>query len=226
MRRAAPRLVVFDCDGTLVDSQGHIIATMNEAFRRHDLAAPPAASVRGVIGLSLPLAIAALAPDQATERLERIEQSYREAFFALRQRDDYHEPLFDGVGATLDALEADGFLLGIATGKNMRGLRATLERHGLLSRFVTLQTADRAPSKPHPAMVEQAMAEAGAEPASTVLVGDTTFDIEMARNAGIAAVGVAWGYHELDRLRAAGAHRIIETFGQLPGVVGELLGGT
>jgi len=135
------------------------------------------------------------------------------------------EPLFPGIAEALDALEAEGVLLGVATGKSLRGLRSVLERHGMTHRFVTLQTADTGPGKPHPDMVHRALAETGAEPAATVMIGDTTYDIQMARNARIASVGVSWGYHEVPELQAAGADRIVHGGAQVAAAVLDLLEG-
>lgn len=118
--------------------------------------------------------------------------------------------------AALDALAADGWLFGVATGKSDRGLAHVLSLHGIADRFVTLQTADRHPSKPHPSMIEQAMADAGAAPATTVMIGDTSYDMLMARAAGARALGVAWGYHPAHELRDAGAHDVATTVADLP----------
>ncbi|HEX6103589.1 MAG TPA: HAD-IA family hydrolase [Alphaproteobacteria bacterium] len=214
-------LVVFDCDGTLVDSQHAIVACMREAFSVHGCAAPEEAAIRQVIGLSLDEAVARLAAAGAPA--EKVVEAYRQAFFAMRSRPDYNEPLFPGVAAALEALDAAGVLLGVATGKARRGLLATLERHGLSGRFVTLQTADFNPGKPHPAMLLRAMAETGADPDRTVLVGDTSYDMEMARRAGARAVGVAWGYHDRRELEAAGADRIVERCEELADCVLSLL---
>ncbi|MDF2764738.1 MAG: haloacid dehalogenase [Rhodospirillales bacterium] len=215
-----PRLVVFDCDGTLVDSQHAIVACMRDAFSVHGCAAPEDAAIRQVIGLSLDEAVARLA---AGAPAEKVVEAYRQAFFAMRSRPDFHEPLFPGVAAALEALGSEGCLLGVATGKARRGLLATLERHGLSGRFVTLQTADLNPGKPHPAMLLKAMAETGADPDRTVLVGDTSYDMEMARRAGARAVGVAWGYHDRRELEAAGADRIVERCEELADCVLSLL---
>lgn len=217
------RLAVFDCDGTLVDSQHAIVACMREAFRAHGRAAPEEAAVRRVIGLSLDEAVWRLSAEESAVPL--IAKSYRQAFLAMRAEPDFHEPLFVGVTSALQSLESAGLLLGIATGKARRGLLATLERHGLAGRFVTLQTADLNPGKPHPAMLLRAMAETGVEPERTVLVGDTSFDMQMARGAGTRAVGVAWGYHAPDELKAAGADRIAERCEDLAGCVLGLLQG-
>ena len=162
--------------------------------------------------------MAVLAPQANHEALSR---TYKEAFFTMRQGGHVEEPLFQGILPLLDALEAEGWLLAVATGKSDRGLRHCLESHGIRARFVSLQTADRHPSKPHPAMLETAMAEAGALPADTVMVGDTVFDIEMGRAAGARAIGVAWGYHDPAELLAAGAEAVAET----PQHLGEMLDG-
>lgn len=219
-----PRLAVFDCDGTLVDSQHNIVAAMDAAWRAFGLEPVPAAAVRRVVGLPLVEAIAALHPEGGMDDHERLSDYYKDAFRTLRERPDHHEPLFPGTVEALDALEAAGVLLAVATGKSRRGLLATLERHGLGGRFLALKTADDGPGKPNPHMLLAAMAEAGTAPEDTVMIGDTVFDIEMARAARTAAVGVSWGYHEPAELSAAGAHHIIEAFGDLQPAVAALWG--
>jgi phosphoglycolate phosphatase len=210
------KLVMFDCDGTLVDSQHTIVASMAAAWRSLDLQEPDPAAVRRVVGLTLETAIGALQPDADNQMLARLAAAFRREAVAARQSDRYREPLFPGILEALDAIAGPEIVFGIATGKNMRGLRHTLEAHGLTERFITLQTADRAPSKPHPAMLRQAMAEIGVDPASTVLVGDTSFDMEMAQNAGTAGIGAGWGYHEPSDLARAGAGRVILRPDELP----------
>jgi phosphoglycolate phosphatase len=212
------RLAVFDCDGTLVDSQHVIVACMVQAYAAHGLPAPEAASIRRVIGLPLLECMARLSPGHPEDSHIRLTEAYKDAFFASRQRPDHHEPLFDGAVAALDRLESQGYLLGIATGKARRGLDAVLERHNLIRRFVTLQTGDRSPGKPHPAMLERAMAETGTAPEDVFMIGDTSYDMQMARSAGVHAIGVAWGYHPAEELRAAGAHAVIRSFDELPAI--------
>ncbi len=203
------RLALFDCDGTLVDSQFAIFDAMSSAWAAHGLGEPDPAEVRRMVGLPLVQAVALLLPDLDDDRHAAIAESYKEAFQALRRRGDLHEPLFPGIREALDALETRGVLLGVATGKSRRGLDAVLAHHGLTKRFVTLQTSDIGPGKPHPDMVYRALAETGVEVARTVVIGDTTYDIQMARNARVASVGVSWGYHAVAELEAAGASRIV-----------------
>jgi phosphoglycolate phosphatase len=209
------RLAVFDCDGTLSDGQAAICAAMAEGFAEAGLAAPDPHQVRRIVGLSLPSAIARLAPTESADSHIRAVQAYKQAFFRARERGLVQEPLFEGIAELLARLHRTGWTLGVATGKSDRGLTACLTMHGVFDLFGTLQTADRHPSKPHPAMLETAMAEAGAEPADTVMIGDTVYDIEMALAAGCRAIGVAWGYHDAAELLAAGAEAVAETPAQL-----------
>jgi phosphoglycolate phosphatase len=202
------RLAIFDCDGTLVDSQANICLAMEDCFERAGLARPDRARTRRVVGLSLVEAMQSMLPDGEPDTHLALAEDYKQAFHRLRGQGLVEEPLYAGVAELIEELEADGWLLGVATGKSDRGLKLCLERHGLHPRFVTLQTADRHPSKPHPSMVEQAMADAGAEPQSTIVIGDTTYDMAMARAAGATAIGVSWGYHDAQELSEAGAHYI------------------
>ncbi len=211
------KLVVFDWDGTLVDSQRSIVQSMARAFEAEGFDAPAPEAVRRVVGLRLEMAAAQLLPDPADlDTAERVAESYRNAFQALRARGDVDEPLFPGARETLERLDQPQVSLGIATGKGRRGLLSSLERHGLSEFFVTLQTADDGPGKPHPEILNRAMAEVGTERDETVLIGDTTYDMEMAANAGVRAIGVGWGYHPADELRGSGAARVIESFSELP----------
>jgi phosphoglycolate phosphatase len=196
------RLAIFDCDGTLVDSGASIHNALRQTFDAHGLSCPPRDITKKVIGLSLYEAISTLVPEGDHLAMT---QTYKDAFFAMRGAGKVEEPLFDGIGELLETLERDGWLLGVATGKSMRGLRHCLSSHGLAERFVTLQTADHNPSKPHPGMALSAMAEAGADPARTIFVGDTGWDMGCARNAGVGGIGAGWGYHEADELVAEGA---------------------
>ncbi len=204
------RLAIFDCDGTLVDSGATIYRALAAAFDQHGLELPPPNVSRKVIGLSLMEAMAALLPDAPPEQHFALAEDYKQAFWTLRSAGEVEEPLFDGVLELLDALENDGWLLAVATGKSDRGLAHCLESHGIHARFVSLQTADRHPSKPHPSMVAQAIADAGASPETSFVVGDTSFDMAMAVNAGALGIGAAWGYHDAEELLRAGAAAVAE----------------
>lgn len=199
------RLAVFDCDGTLSDGQAAVVNAMRAAFAEVGLPSPDAHAVRRIVGLSLPQAIRQLVPETGADQVAATVDAYKQAFFAARQAGNVREPLFDGMADLLHRLHGAGWSLGVATGKSDRGLTSTLAMHGLTDLFATTHTADRHPSKPHPAMLEAAMADVLAQPADTVMIGDTVFDIDMARAAGVRAVGVAWGYHETGELLAAGA---------------------
>jgi phosphoglycolate phosphatase len=203
------RLIIFDVDGTLVDSQDLIVEAQARTFAAHGLAAPGRERSLSVVGLSLREAFTALVgPDGPVESLA---EAYKEAFAAIRSDPRWHEPLFPGMADVLTALAArDDIVLGIATGKSRRGVAHLLERHGWEAFFSTIQTADDAPSKPHPGMVLNAMADTGAGPDRTIMVGDSTYDMTMARAAGATALGVSWGYHGVDMLREAGAGAIVD----------------
>ena len=210
------RLIVFDYDGTLVDSQHMIVDSMSRAFLALELPPPEPEAVRQVVGLRLEEAIARIAGDDCqSELVADLAEHYRQAFWALRQGGAFNEPLFPGVRETLDRLRRPEILMAIATGKNRRGLLHSLEHHGISDHFFTLRTADDGPGKPHPAILEQAMAETGVAAAETVLLGDTSFDMEMAQNAGVRAIGAGWGYHSTEVLLAAGASCVIDSIAAL-----------
>ena len=204
------RLAIFDCDGTLVDSGATIYAALDESLRRSGFDVPPPNLCRRVIGLSLREAMAALLPGEEPDQHIRLAEDYKRAFMGLRVAGRVEEPLFDGVLELLDELEADGWLLAVATGKSDRGLKHCLDQHGIHARFVSLQTADRHPSKPHPSMVHQAIADAGATPNTTIVVGDTSYDMAMAAAAGASGIGAGWGYHDAEELIEAGAVAVAE----------------
>lgn len=205
------KLVVFDCDGTMVDSQHIIVEAMERAFRSAGLVAPVKDQVLSVVGLSLVPAVKRLLPEEFHDRAVALADDYKAAFGDLRRSPSLREPLYLGVRETIAALSRDpNVILGIATGKSRRGVAAVLEREALGDLFATIQTADTHPSKPDPSMLFSAMAETGCEPHETIMIGDTVYDIDMAVAAGAAAVGVAWGYHAVSDLRAAGANVIVE----------------
>ena len=214
------RLIVFDFDGTLVDSLQNIVTAFSRAFEDQGFPAPGSDAIRRIVGLRLETAAAQLLPNsEDMDTAERIADAYRAASRDLHARNLVEEPLYPGVRETLALLNRPDVCLGIATGKSRRGLIGSLERHGLSELFVTLQTSDDGPGKPHPEILHRAMSEVGAEPDETVVIGDTSYDMQMAVNAGARALGVAWGYHGAEELRASGAAHIVESFTDLPAVL-------
>jgi phosphoglycolate phosphatase len=216
-RMAKPlKLVIFDCDGTLVDSQHMIVAAMRQAYAALGLVAPGRERLLSIVGLSLEEAFLDLGEGAVDFPVRGLVEHYKIAFSALRRSSAAHEPLFPGAREAIECLSGrDDVRLGVATGKSRRGVAIVLGRHGLLDRFATIQTADDAPSKPHPGMAMAAMREAGVAPADTIVVGDTTFDMGMAGAAGAAGIGVAWGYHPPSALRDAGARTVVADFSVL-----------
>jgi phosphoglycolate phosphatase len=209
-------LVIFDVDGTLVDSQRMIVSAMNRAFETHGLVPPEREDVLSIVGLSLDTAMRALVKEEPDVLAGPLTEAYKAAFFDLRQSPQHHEPMFPGAREALDRLAArDDVVLGIATGKSRRGVQAIMDLHDLHGRFATIQTADDHPSKPHPSMVLRAIADTGVVPGRAVMIGDTTYDMEMARGAGAHAIGVSWGYHASDALTASGAATVLSSFVEL-----------
>jgi phosphoglycolate phosphatase len=219
------RLALLDVDGTLVDSQGLIVAAMEAACRASGVMPPAAEVVRGGIGLTLLDAVVRALPEVEPTVQERIAEAYKQAFWDLRAAGTHAEVLFPGAVEALDALEAAGVLLGLATGKSRRGIASFIERNGLDGRFTTLHSADDGPGKPHPAMILAALDNTGCRPDHVVMVGDTTFDMDMARAAGVGAIGVSWGNHPPAALREAGAHKVLDDFGGLRQAVDLLTNG-
>jgi len=218
------KLVIFDCDGTLIDSQHVIFAAMRRTFVRHGLPPPDQAAVRSVVGLSLPIAIGKLLPQGTESRVETLTDTYRATFGELRADPGHAEPLFPGAREAVAALHARGdVVLGIATGKSRRGVAHVLALHGLDPYFTTVQTADIHPSKPHPAMIEYAMLETGVPARHTAMVGDTSYDMIMATAAGVVPIGAGWGYHSAADLETAGAMAVVPDFPSLGVALDRLL---
>lgn len=216
------RLVLWDVDGTLADSQAIIVRSFTMACEALSLAAPARQVILSGVGLSLVESVAHSLPHESPETHQRVADAYREAYLDLHARPDFSESLFPGAREALDALEAEGYLLGIATGKARRGAVRFIAYHGFEGRFITVHSADEGPGKPHPRMCLDALRETGVEAQNAVMVGDTTFDITMARAAGMAAIGVSWGNHTVDALHAAGADQVLESFDPLVEAVARL----
>lgn len=217
------RLVIFDVDGTLVDSQNDIVTGMTTAFDLVDMPAPGRADILATVGLSLPVSMAHLAPDASPDVRDRLVEAYKSTYRALRIGAGSREssPLYFGIEEALaDLHSVDPLLMGVATGKSRRGLNLLLDAHQLRPYFMTQQCADDHPSKPHPSMLHSAMSEAGVVSDATVMVGDTAYDMDMARAAGARFVGVTWGYH--DRSRIQGADIIVDDVTDLTSAILEL----
>lgn len=198
-----------------MDSQHMICAAMDLAYRGQGLDCPPPDAVRAIIGLSLENAMRQLAAGR-DHPIDGLVAGYKEAFSTMRQAGSWKAPLYPGAREAIDSLHLrDDVVLGVATGKSRRGVAAMIETHALDGVFSTIQTADTAPSKPHPGMVLEAMRETGIAPEDTVVIGDTVFDMEMAKNAGASALGVSWGYHPVADLHGAGALSVLDDFAAL-----------
>lgn len=217
------KLVIFDVDGTISDSQAQICAAMDYGFTELGLPVPPRAAILSIVGLSLPQAVARLVPEQPLEVQERIVAFYKQSYMAHRKVEP--APLYPGAADLLHRLAArDDLFLGIATGKSRRGLEALIAHHGLDGLFTTRQVADDHPSKPHPSMVLTALSETGVDACDAVMIGDTSYDMEMGRAAGVATIGVGWGYHPVEDLVAAEAGRLVDDFAALEAAIEEMLG--
>jgi phosphoglycolate phosphatase len=216
------RLIIFDMDGTLVDTVGLIVETMSDAFTSIGEAAPDDLAIRGISGITLDDAIALLAPAADQKRHVELAASYRKHYRSRAGLE--REPLFKGAVEAIDRLRTKpGTILAIATGKGFQSATALLDAHGIRGHFHSVQTPSHNRGKPDPQMIETAMAQAGASKAETVMVGDTVHDMRMSRAAGVAAIGVAWGYHEREELRKAGADVVIESFDDLDHAIDKLL---
>lgn len=210
------KLAIFDVDGTLVDSRAMITASLEAAFQQTGVTPPDRSRFLSIVGLSLIEAMRALVPDADPADHTRLAEAYKQNFWDIRASGKHTEDLFDGARDLLAKLRRrEDVILGIATGKSRRGIAHLVEKHGFENWFATVQTADDHPSKPHPAMITAALAETGLEPAAAIMIGDTSYDMEMARAAGAGAIGVIWGNHERPLLEQAGAHLISNDFREL-----------
>lgn len=217
-------LVIFDLDGTLINSEAIILEAQFETFARCGLTHPGREAGLGIVGLSLDIALMRLAGLERPDDV--LTETYRQVFGAMRLQAESDpklaEPLFPGVAEMLAALaQRSDTVLGIATGKSRRGADYIIERHGWGGLFATTQTADDAASKPHPEMILRAMRETGARPEATLMIGDSNFDMEMAVAAGVAPVAVSWGFQSVPALKAAGAAHVIEDWAALPELIGK-----
>ncbi len=212
------KLVVFDVDGTLIDSQDVIVEAMSRSFTDMGVALPTRQEILSIVGLSLQEAIATLVPDMPEAEVVQAAEGYKDMFVKLRAEKggEAAVPMYPGARAALEQLHArDEVLLGVATGKAKRGLDHAYHAHGIGHFFLTSQTADNHPSKPHPSMLHATLYDTGAEAEHAVMIGDTAFDIEMGVAAGFKTIGVTWGYHDTERLLAAGADVLVDSYDAL-----------
>ena len=220
------KLVIFDVDGTLVDSQDHIVASMEFAFRTAGRPIPSRKDALGIVGLSLPEAMRVLAPDAGETEVQKLAQDYKTG--NKQHREDglavAKGPMFDGALEAIHRLDAAGYILSAATGKSRVGLNRFLDAQEIAHLFIATQTADDAPSKPHPQMVLNCLAGTGVDAVNAVMIGDTEFDMAMGRAAGARAIGVRWGYHDDARVKQGGAERMLDTFADLDAAVIDLVG--
>lgn len=211
------KLVVWDVDGTLVDSRQTILNSMQSAFAAAGLPPLTYEVVRQVVGLGLMEGVGVLLPEAKLEVLEQVADGYKAAFGAKVRQPGYVEPLYDGAAGTLDRLRAGGWKIAMATGKSRRGVETIIRMHGWADLFNSTHCADDGPGKPHPAMVLEAMKALGVGPEHTIVVGDTAHDMRMAKAAGAYAQGVSWGFHTAEEVIEGGADHIAHDFAELDG---------
>jgi phosphoglycolate phosphatase len=218
------RLVIFDLDGTLIDSVALIVETVTNAFKAVNETVPDERTIRSISGITARDAMAILAPHATPDRVEEITASYRQHY--LSGAGLSREPLFKGALEALDRLQQDPeTILAVATGKGHSSAVTLLGLHGIVDRFHSIETPTHNRGKPDPQMIETAMSKAGADRSQTVMIGDTVHDMRMAKAGGVGAIGVAWGYHERTELEAAGADIVIDRFDDLDAAVFRLTGG-
>lgn len=189
-------LIVFDWDGTLVDSTHAIVESIQGAAEDAGLPIPSAAAARGIIGLELHRAIATLFEGVSEEQVRYLAERYRYHFLVR----DHAIPMFEGVAEAVEELTAEGFMLSVATGKTRRGLDRAMATTGLHPHFLASRCADECFSKPHPQMLHEIMDELGAMPERTLMIGDTSYDLQMASNAGASSLAVSYGAQPLENL--------------------------
>lgn len=220
------RLVIFDADGTLVNSQAVILEGMRQVFLEFGYTPPPVTSMLASIGLSLNLLFAMLLQREVDEEIEQMSASYKKRFFNLKKIPELYSPLYDGIDEIIETLSAQPeTLLAIATGKSRRGLNEMVDTFGYRDKFIALRSADDCPSKPHPAMILECCEIAGCDVLQTVMVGDSSYDMQMAIQAGTRALGVSWGYQDIASLEKSGAHAIVAKPHDIPTAIDELFKG-
>ena len=212
MRPSDYKLLIFDWDGTLADSIGRIVEAMHVASERSGFPLRDDFAVKGIIGLGLPEAIRTLYPEIADGELLAFRDYYAEHYIAAEA---VPSPLFEGVLESMEAFRADGYHLAVATGKARRGLDRVLKAHGWEDYFDVTRAADETASKPHPLMLEQILAHCEVRPEQALMVGDSSFDLQMARNAGMDSVAVSYGAQSIDALKRFEPRLAIDHFSEL-----------
>ncbi|MBY6049664.1 HAD-IA family hydrolase [Vannielia litorea] len=219
------RCIIFDVDGTLIDSQNEIVAAMTAGFAATGRTAPPRAQVLSIVGLSLEVGIARLCPEADAGEVATMTAAYKDSFVEIRKTSPA-AIFYPGMRELLDELaQTPENLLCVATGKSRRGLDALVKSSGLEGMFISEQVSDHHPSKPHPSMLEAALRETGCEAHQAVMIGDTSYDMDMARNAGITGIGVSWGYHAPAALAEAGAAEVVQDAAALGRAIFRATGG-
>ena len=207
------KLVIFDVDGTLVDSQNFIVEAQTRAFTALGLVPPPRETMLSIVGLSLVRAFEVLVPGGPAEELAA---GYRAAWQQMRLDPAFGDRLYPGACEAVETLaQRKDARLGIATGKSQKGVQHLFDEQGWHHLFASVQTSDLHPSKPDPSMILAALAQTGTAPQDAVIVGDTEFDMAMGRAAGVRRIGVTWGYHPTARLIEGGAEHLVDDFAQL-----------
>lgn len=206
------KLLIFDWDGTLADSIGRIVESMHVSADRSGFSRCDDSAVKGIIGLGLPEAIRTLYPEIDDEQLVTFRQHYADHYIAL---DAEPSPLFDGVVQSLESFRVEGYRLAVATGKARRGLDRVLKAHGWEEYFDITRAADETASKPHPLMLEEILAHCGVGARQALMVGDSSFDLLMARNAGMDSVAVSYGAQPIEALQMLEPRLSIDHFPQL-----------
>jgi phosphoglycolate phosphatase len=209
------KLAVWDVDGTLVDSRATIFDSAKAVYASMDLPPPAYDDVRQIVGLPLREALGVLLPHLAAAELDRAVDAYKTSFAANHRTPGFVEALYPGAAESLERLRRDGWLIAMATGKSRRGVETALRMHGWADLFDSTHCSDDGPGKPHPAMLQAAMAALGCAPSQTIMIGDTAHDMRMARAAGVYAQGVSWGFHTADEVLAGGADHVADDFDSL-----------
>ncbi len=218
------RLIIFDCDGTLVDSQKSIMNAIVTAWEGFGLNPPKLSSVLQVIGLTIQDSVRVLEPNLNENDYGKLEKEFYSAFVNLNEQAKIEEELFPNVVETLNVLNDDKSYLAVLTGKGKLGLQNTFKNKNIGEYFISTKTSDCGPGKPNPQTMNELIAELGVEKENVVMIGDTTHDILTAKNAGVKSIGVSFGYHSVSELVNAGADEIVDDFSNLPSVIDTLLG--